>query len=128
MALGADASNVMRLVMSYGLALTAGGVVLGRAGGTWNDKADGKPAVSSEPSRPAGVDGRLAVMTIASLAACFLPAGRATRTDQCGRCETESYVPGTGIRKRVPSPEVFGATSQNSTADGALNKAFAVPA
>jgi ABC-type antimicrobial peptide transport system permease subunit len=55
---GAGASDLLRLVLSRGLALTARGVVLGAASAS-----------------------ACVVITIASFAACFVSAWRATRTD-----------------------------------------------
>ena len=81
MALGAGASNVLRLVMSRGLALTAGGVLLGAAVALGMARLLGNLLYKVSPHDPLAFASALAVMTIASLAACFLPAWRATRTD-----------------------------------------------
>src|SRR5437588_642001 len=81
MALGADASNLLRLVMSRGLALTAGGVLLGAAVALALTRLLGNLLYNVSPRDPLAFGSALAVMTIASLAACFLPAWRATRTD-----------------------------------------------
>jgi putative ABC transport system permease protein len=81
MALGADASNLLRLVMSRGLALTAGGVLLGAAVALALTRLLGSLLYKVSPRDPLAFGSALAVMTIASLAACFLPAWRATRTD-----------------------------------------------
>src|SRR5437879_3722833 len=80
MALGADASNLLRLVMSRGLALTAGGVLLGAAVALALTRLLGNLLYKVSPRDPLAFGSALAVMTIASLAACFLPAWRATRT------------------------------------------------
>ena len=81
MALGADTSNVLRLVMSRGLALTAGGVLLGAVIALALTRLLGNLLYNVSPRDPLAFGSALAVMTIASLAACFLPAWRATRTD-----------------------------------------------
>jgi ABC-type antimicrobial peptide transport system permease subunit len=81
MALGADASNLLRLVMSRGLALTAGGVLLGAAVALALTRLLGNLLYKVSPRDPLAFGSAFAVMTIASLAACFLPAWRATRTD-----------------------------------------------
>jgi macrolide transport system ATP-binding/permease protein len=81
MALGADASNLLRLVMSRGLALTAGGVLLGGVVALASTRLLGNLLYNVSPRDPLAFGSALAVMTIASLAACFLPAWRATRTD-----------------------------------------------
>jgi macrolide transport system ATP-binding/permease protein len=81
MALGANASNLMRLVMSRGLALTAAGIVMGLAVALGTTRLMGNLLYQVSPRDPRAFASALAVMTIASLAACFLPAWRATRTD-----------------------------------------------
>ena len=81
MALGAEASNVWRLVMSRGLALTLGGVALGAAAALVLTRLLGNYLFSVSPRDPLAFGAAFAVMTIAALAACFLPAWRATRTD-----------------------------------------------
>jgi predicted permease len=81
MALGAGASNVLRLVMSRGLVLTAGGVALGAAVALALTRLLGNFLYKVSPRDPLAFGSAFVVMTIASLAACFLPAWRATRTD-----------------------------------------------
>ncbi len=81
MALGAGASNLLRLVMSRGLTLTAGGVVFGAAVALGLTRLLGNLLYQVSPRDPLAFGSALAVMTITSLAACFLPAWRATRTD-----------------------------------------------
>jgi ABC-type antimicrobial peptide transport system permease subunit len=81
MALGAEASNVWRLVMSRGLALTAGGVLLGAAAALLLTRLLGNYLFKVSPRDPLAFGAAFAVMTIAAQAACFLPAWRATRTD-----------------------------------------------
>jgi macrolide transport system ATP-binding/permease protein len=81
MALGADASNVWRLVMSRGLGLVVGGVLLGAAVALGLTRLLGNLLYKVSPRDPLAFGAAFAVMTIAALAACFLPALRATRTD-----------------------------------------------
>src|SRR5712691_9372648 len=81
MALGAGTSNLLRLVMSRGLALTAGGVLLGAAAALALTRLLGNLLYNVSPRDPLAFGSAFVVMTIASLAACFLPAWRATRTD-----------------------------------------------
>jgi predicted permease len=81
MALGADASNLLRLVLSRGLALTAGGVLLGAAVALALTRLMGNLLYHVSPHEPLAFGAAFAVMTLASLVACFLPAWRATRTD-----------------------------------------------
>src|SRR5580704_1335358 len=81
MALGAEASNVWRLVMSRGLSLTGGGVLLGAVAALVLTRLLGNYLFKVSPRDPLAFGAAFAVMTIAALAACFLPAWRATRTD-----------------------------------------------
>jgi predicted permease len=81
MALGAGTPNLLRLVMSRGLALTAGGVLLGAAAALGLTRLLGNLLYKVSPRDPLAFGSALLVMTIVSLAACFLPAWRATRTD-----------------------------------------------
>jgi macrolide transport system ATP-binding/permease protein len=81
MALGAGASNLLRLVLSRGLALTAGGVLLGATVALGLTRLLGNLLYKVSPRDPLAFGSAFAVMTMAALAACFLPAWRATRTD-----------------------------------------------
>ena len=81
MALGASASNLLRLVLSRGLALTAGGVLLGAAAALGLTRLLGNLLYNVSPRDPLAFGLALVVMTVAALAACFVPAWRATRTD-----------------------------------------------
>ncbi len=81
MALGADASNLLRLVMWRGLALTAAGVVLGATVALGLTRLLGSLLYKVSPRDPLAFGSAFVVMAIAALAACLLPAWRATRTD-----------------------------------------------
>jgi putative ABC transport system permease protein len=81
MALGAGASNVLRLVMSRGLGLMLGGVLLGGAVALALTRLMGNMLYKVSPRDPVAFGAAFAVMTIAALAACCLPAWRAARTD-----------------------------------------------
>jgi predicted permease len=81
MALGADASNLLRLVISRGLALMAGGTLLGASVALGLTRLLGNLLYNVSPRDPLAFGAAFAVMTIAALIACFLPAWRATRTD-----------------------------------------------
>jgi predicted permease len=81
MALGAGAANVLRLVFSRGMRLTAGGVLFGTVAGLALTKLLGRLLYNVSPHDPLAFGSALAVMTITALAACLLPAWRATRTD-----------------------------------------------
>jgi macrolide transport system ATP-binding/permease protein len=81
MALGAGASSLVQLVLSRGLALTAGGTLLGATVALALTRLLGNLLYHVSPLDPLVFGAAFGVMTIASLAACFLPAWRATRTD-----------------------------------------------
>jgi putative ABC transport system permease protein len=81
MALGAGAANLARLVLSRGLRLTAAGVLFGIVAALALTRLLGKLLYDVSPYDPRVFGSALAVMTIAALAACLLPAWRAARTD-----------------------------------------------
>ncbi len=81
MALGAGASSLLRLVVSHGLALTATGVLLGAAAALGLTRLLGNLLFKVSPRDPLAFGSAFVVMIVASLAACLLPAWRATRTD-----------------------------------------------
>jgi macrolide transport system ATP-binding/permease protein len=81
MALGAGASNVLRLVLSRGLLLTTTGTIIGIVLALLLTRLLGNLLYQVSPRDPLAFGSALVVITIASLAACFLPAWRATRVD-----------------------------------------------
>jgi len=81
MALGATPSHLLRLVMSRGLALTAAGIVGGTAVALASTRLFGYLLYNVSPHDPVSFGSAFLVITLASLAACLLPAWRATRTD-----------------------------------------------
>ena len=81
MALGAGASNLLRLVMSRGLAMMAAGVIIGAAVAFGLTRLLGNLLYKVSPHDPLAFGSAFAVMTITAIAACVLPAWRATRTD-----------------------------------------------
>src|SRR5882724_9400405 len=89
MALGAGASNVLRLVLSRGLLLTTTGIVIGVALALLLTRLLGNLLYKVSPRDPLAFGSALAVMIIASLAACFFPAWRATRIDPARALRTE---------------------------------------
>ena len=89
MALGASASDVMRLVLSRGLLLTATGIIIGIALAFLLTRLLGNLLYQVSPRDPLAFAAAFAVMTLASTAACFLPAWRATRTDPMRALRTE---------------------------------------
>jgi len=81
MALGAGAANLLRLVLSRGLRLVAGGVVLGTIAALALTRLLGQLLYKVSPQDPVIFGFALAVMTTTALFACLLPAWRASRTD-----------------------------------------------
>ena len=81
MALGAGPRNLLRLVLSRGLRLTAGGVLFGILGGLALTRFLGKLLYNVSPYDPLGFGSALAVITMTAIAACLSPAWRAARTD-----------------------------------------------
>jgi predicted permease len=81
MALGAGTKDLMRLVMSRGLFLTASGVAIGVLAAFLLTRLMSNMLYKISPHDPLAFGSAIAVITIASLAACFFPAWRATRID-----------------------------------------------
>src|SRR5882672_6728830 len=81
MALGADAGTLLRLVLSRGLRLTIGGIVIGAIAALTLTRLMGNLLYKVSPRDPLAFGLAFVVITLASLAACFLPAWRATRID-----------------------------------------------
>jgi macrolide transport system ATP-binding/permease protein len=81
MALGAGPGDLLRLVISRGLRLTAGGVFLGAAAGLALTRLLGTLLYNVSPRDPRAFGAALAVMIITTVAACLFPGWRATRTD-----------------------------------------------
>jgi putative ABC transport system permease protein len=81
MALGAGASDVLRIVMSQGMILTIAGIGVGTAAALGLTRLMGDLLYKTSPRDPGSFGVAFVVMVIAALAACFLPAWRAARTD-----------------------------------------------
>src|SRR5207302_10572406 len=81
LALGAQAGDILRLVLSHGLALTGGGLILGGVAALGLTRLIGNLLYRVSPRDPLAFGSALLVMTAASCAACFLPAWRASRMD-----------------------------------------------
>src|SRR5438094_7319535 len=81
MALGADAGNLLRLVLSHGLRLTTAGILVGTIAAFVLTRLMGNLLYKVSPRDPLAFGSALVVITLASLGACFLPAWRATRVD-----------------------------------------------
>ena len=92
MALGASVSDLLRLVLSRGLALTVGGLILGAAAAFALTRLLANRLYQVSPHDPIAFGSALIVMTIVALFACLLPARRATRIDPRAPCALESAI------------------------------------
>jgi macrolide transport system ATP-binding/permease protein len=81
MALGAEPANLLSLIVSRGLRLTAGGVLLGAVSALALTRLLGSLLYRVSPHDPLVFALALAIMTTTSVTACLLPAWRASRTD-----------------------------------------------
>jgi len=81
LALGADAANLLRLVVLRGLRLTTGGVLFGAAAALLLSRLLGQLLYHVSPHDPVVFASALVVMTVTAISACLLPAWRASRTD-----------------------------------------------
>jgi predicted permease len=80
-ALGARASDLLRLMVSNGLALTAAGVLVGTGAALASTRLLGYLLYKVSPRDPLAFGAALVVMTVTALTACLLPAWRAMRID-----------------------------------------------
>ncbi len=81
MALGAQASNVLRLVLGEGLRLAVFGAAIGLAGSFFAARLLSGMLFGVTPGDPLTFLGVAVVLVVVALAACYLPAWRATRVD-----------------------------------------------
>jgi putative ABC transport system permease protein len=80
-ALGAQAGDVMRLVLGQGVRLTLAGVALGLAGALTLSRWISSLLFGIQPTDPATFAVITALIVLVSLLACYLPARRALRVD-----------------------------------------------
>jgi predicted permease len=81
LALGATKGDVMRLVLREGLALAAGGVAIGLGLGLWLAKTAQSMVFEIEPRDPITFVSVAILLSAVALAACYVPARRATKAD-----------------------------------------------
>ena len=81
MALGAGKRDLLRLVLSRGIRLTAAGIALGVAAALALTRLLGYLLYEVSPRDPLAFAYAFTVMAVAALIACFLPARRASRID-----------------------------------------------
>jgi putative ABC transport system permease protein len=80
-ALGADAGDVLRLIFSRGLRLTTIGLIIGAVAALLLTRLMENLPYKVGPRDPLAFASAFVIMTVVALAACFLPAWRATRID-----------------------------------------------
>ena len=81
MALGAGVKDLLRLVMSHGLRLTAAGIVIGAVAAVVLTRLMGNLLYKVSPRDPIAFGTAFIILLVVALIACFLPAWRATRID-----------------------------------------------
>ena len=81
MALGAGTEDLMRLVLSRGLLLTASGVAIGAVAAVMLTRLMGNMLYKVSPRDPLAFGLAFLVMAIVAFIACFMPAWRAARID-----------------------------------------------
>ena len=81
MVLGASAANLLRLVISRGMRLTAGGILFGAIAALALTKLLGRLLYNVSPHDPWVFGSALAVMALTAVSACLFPAWRAARTE-----------------------------------------------
>jgi len=81
MALGADRSSVLRMVLSQGLRLTLIGVVIGLAAAFGMNRVLASLLFGVTPSDPLTIAGVVTLIGAVALVACYVPARFATRVD-----------------------------------------------
>jgi putative ABC transport system permease protein len=81
MALGAQAGDVLRLVLGQGMRLAALGIALGALGAFWLARLIVRLLYAVKPNDPLTFAGVALLLGIIALLACYIPARRATRVD-----------------------------------------------
>ena len=81
MALGAQRSDVLRMILYGGARLTASGLFLGFAGAVSLSSLLRSQLYGIGPNDPLTLCEVLLVVALVALAACFIPTRRATRVD-----------------------------------------------
>ena len=81
MALGASRADVLVDVLRHGMALALAGSVTGIAGGLLLSRLVATLLYGVRPSDPLTLSGAAVLLTMVALAACYVPARDATRTD-----------------------------------------------
>jgi putative ABC transport system permease protein len=80
-ALGATPARAMRMIMTEGAALAGTGLVLGIAGSLAAGRAIASMLHGVGPNDPVTLAGIVAIVSVTTLGACYLPARRAARVN-----------------------------------------------
>ena len=102
MALGANARDLLRFVVSRGLQLIAAGIVIGGIVALILTRLMGDLLYKVSPHDPLAFGSALAVITIASLAACFSPPGARHESIQSRPCTNNDELTAT-----IPCSKTF---------------------
>ena len=81
MALGADRSAVLGMILRHGLVLTGVGLVAGIASSFLVNRALGSLLFNVRPTDPVTLLGVSAIIALVAIVACVIPARNATRVD-----------------------------------------------
>jgi putative ABC transport system permease protein len=81
MALGAQRSSILKLIMGQGLSLVVIGMVIGLAGSVAFNQVVGSLLYGVSTSDVISYMGGMIVLTVVAVLACYLPAKRATKVD-----------------------------------------------
>ena len=81
MALGAGVKDLLGMVMSRGVRLTAAGIVIGAVAAVMLTRLIGNLLYKVSPRDPIAFGTAFVILIVVALIACFLPAWRATRID-----------------------------------------------
>jgi putative ABC transport system permease protein len=81
MALGAAKKSILRMILIEGSGLIAAGIIIGLLGSYWLTRFLASQLWSVSATDPSTFAGVAALALLVGLAACYLPARRATRVD-----------------------------------------------
>jgi putative ABC transport system permease protein len=81
MAIGARPAEILRMILGQGLGLALVGVALGLIGALWLTQVLQQLLFEVTPTDPVTYAGVAAVLGLAALVACYIPARRASRVD-----------------------------------------------
>lgn len=103
MALGASGGDILKLISRQGLVLVSAGLAAGLLAALGLTRAVSKLLLGVSPSDPVTYLAVVILLAAVGLAACWIPARRATRVDPMVACGTNDYSCVVG------KPEVIGA-------------------